>query len=181
MFRFFCFTFLFFRISASEIDFFHEEDPCLYQHVNVITGQLNLHFQDAKIESEVPLCLSRGYSSLGGLEKNKTNFDLKLKELRGGFLIQGGWNFFSYTNLLVYQSKTGVVKAYVAEPDTCMINYEFSKELGKKQYLLKPNIKMRRCFGNISARNNISNNELQLNSDEGVAILQLPDGTKELI
>lgn len=158
--------------------FNQHEDPCLYHHVNVLSGTLNLNFIDATISGEVPIVIRRNYSSQGGLERTKVGFDLLLKELRGGYMIQGGWDFFSYTNLLVYQSANGAVRAYLAEPCGGMLNYEVHETISRNEFVLKPISNQGKCFGVISAATNIINYRMSLDVDKGIAILQLPDGGK---
>jgi hypothetical protein len=47
--------------------FSQEEDPSLFHHVSVITGNLNLSFQDTVIQGAKPLPVMRTYSSAGAL------------------------------------------------------------------------------------------------------------------
>src|SRR5437899_2365882 len=62
--------------ASADIFFSEEEDPSLCNHVNIISGHLNLSFQDALIPSASPFTLSRAYSSSGALERNKDDTDL---------------------------------------------------------------------------------------------------------
>ena len=100
----FTILFLFFGIFSAlhaEWDqlFSDEEDPSLYHHVNVITGNLNLCIEDGVIQGAKTLPLFRTYSSAGALESPDVNMDLKLE--RNSWIVQGGWNFLPHTNLWI--------------------------------------------------------------------------------
>lgn len=178
-FIFLCFSFVHSLLLALSDEFIlNDENPCLFHHVNVITGHLNCHFLDIRVEGEVPITIARGYSSSGGLEKDKNDFDLRLKELRGGFLIQGGWNLFSHTNLLLYHSKNGSIKAYLAEPQSGLITYDLKDEVSEDEVVLIPNVRGGQCSGTISARGALENYRLRINHAEGMAELLIPDGGK---
>ncbi len=114
----FLFFILFFPLFLqASSDLFEDENPSLFHHVNVITGDLNLHMEDAEVVGAKPLSILRSYSSSGSLERTSDHSDLKLKNLRGGFLIQGGWSFFPHANLLIrpgYHRKH--FEAYVSDP-----------------------------------------------------------------
>src|SRR5690242_14879206 len=89
-----------------------DKDPSVYNHVDVISGNLNLAFQDGISKGGISLPIIRAYTSAGALEKDKeSNFDLYLKSLRGDWIIQGGWNFFSHADLLI--NKNGFHKDYL--------------------------------------------------------------------
>ncbi|MBI3237155.1 MAG: hypothetical protein HYZ48_05610, partial [Chlamydiales bacterium] len=79
-------------LQSSWEELFQEEDPTSFHHVNVITGHLNLSFQDTVVESAIPLSITRTYSSTGALEREAGNHDLLLKKIRKGWSIQGGWD-----------------------------------------------------------------------------------------
>jgi len=49
--------------------FSDEEDLCLFEHVNVISGHLNFCVEDAQIRSPAPLSIMRTYTSAGALER----------------------------------------------------------------------------------------------------------------
>ena len=176
----FLFLFLlpFFLYSDSSHYFFSSDDPTHFHHVNILTGQLNCQFTDGKVDGIVSIPITRGYTSYGGYEKNRLGVDLKLKELRGGFLIQGGWNFFSHTNMLLYRSKNGVIKAYITEPNQGMLVYDQIEEDGIDEIVLKPHPKSSPCYGKVSYRSQSQNHRLKLNRSEGIATLYLANGGK---
>jgi|GEM_PF-3620456 len=69
--------------------FSENEDPTIFHHVNVITGNLNISFQDALIQGARPIPISRTYSSSGALERTPSNFDRIWESIRSGWIIQG--------------------------------------------------------------------------------------------
>lgn len=79
--------------------FSDDEDPTLYHHVNVITGNLNLCMEDGVIQGAKPLPIFRTYSSAGALESRAVNVDLQFE--RQSWLFQGGWNFLPHANLWI--------------------------------------------------------------------------------
>jgi RHS repeat-associated protein len=155
--------------------FSDEEDPALFHHVSVITGNLNLCLQDTMIEGARPLPLYRTYSSSGALEPADLNKDLKIA--RGPWLIQGGWNFLPHTNLWINISVSRKnFKIYLSEPSGNLIPYIFVKKEGDYDYVYKPAKDFGQCSGALSARTNISNYVLKLDAKRGQAVLHLPDG-----
>ena len=64
------------------------EDPTIFHHVNVITGNLNLSFNDTMKSSGINIPLFRTYSSAGALERTKENTDLLLKGYKRGCSFQ---------------------------------------------------------------------------------------------
>ncbi|NGX47348.1 MAG: tRNA3(Ser)-specific nuclease WapA [Chlamydiae bacterium] len=159
--------------------FFEEEDPMHYYHVNVITGHLNLNFQDAELKSPISFTIGRNYSSTGALERTPDDLDLKLKNKRNSeWMFQGGWSFLPYTNLLVEydpDSKTRL-KAYLCEKNSSnLIAYSYFKTKKKYRYL-RPNSKNTKASGNLSSRKKPQHNILKLSNK--LAILLLPDGSE---
>ena len=92
-----------------------EEDPTLFNHVNVISGNLNLSMEDAVVQGVTSFPIMRTYSSSGALEKTKQKFDIFLKKLHGDSFIQGGWNLFPDLYLFMETSKKNIKEVYVAE------------------------------------------------------------------
>ena len=96
------FLLLFRGVSADWDQLFQEdEDPVFYQHVNVISWQINLCFEDTVLQGPHPISLRRTYSSSGALERSRYSPDLTRKIIRG-WLVQGGWSLFPHANLLVH-------------------------------------------------------------------------------
>lgn len=177
----FLFFFLFFSICAhAEWDhlFSEDDDPSLFHHVSVITGNLNLCLQDGVIQGAKPLPLFRTYSSAGALER-KWKIDLPLREKRG-LLIQGGWSFFPHANLLIeIDWKLSKMRAFLPERSGNFIEYAHPRKVedGKRgERVLTPRLSAGQCAGNLSARTNPKNNLLNISIKRGFATLYLPDG-----
>lgn len=161
--------------------FSENEDPTIFHHVNVITGNLDISFQDAVIQGAEPIPIQRTYSSSGALERTSKNFDLFLRAIRGGWLVQGGWNLLPHTNLLIethYDRKE--YKVYLPEPNGSMIPYSYSHTSSKHTIFLKPMSSISKASGKLSSRTNSQNNLLEIDLKAGVATLFLPDGGKRI-
>lgn len=155
--------------------FSDDEDPSVFHHVNVITGNLNLCLQDTVIEGAKQLPIFRTYSSAGALEPRYLNE--KLKEERGGWLIQGGWNFFPHADLLIDTCRMREdFEIYLAEPSGNLACYVFDFKEGDHVYVYKPKKGSGSCSGVLSAKTNLKNYVLKLNAKRGEAILYVPDG-----
>ncbi|MCI0381719.1 MAG: hypothetical protein L0207_01515 [Chlamydiae bacterium] len=173
--------FLFFLPLIAKADwdqlFSEKEDLTLFHHVNVITGNLNLFLQDAMVEGPRPLSITRTYTSAGALERSENQLDLKLKSFRGGWLIQGGWNFFAHANLLIEPSmKKKYYTAYLSEKNGALIRYTYSHKVEKYIIALKPEYKSSQLNGTIGAKTNLENNLLHIDLKKGKATLFLPNG-----
>ena len=157
--------------------FSDNEDPSLFHHVNVISGNLNLSFQDTVVQGAKSLSVMRTYTSAGALERSSANLDLFSKRLRGGWLIQGGWNFFPHTNLLLeIARRKELYNVYLPERGGNLIHYTYSHHDGKHIVYFKPEPKNNHSAGSLSARTNIENYSLRFNFKSGEAVLFLPDG-----
>lgn len=155
-----------------------EENPIIFHHVNVITGDLNLVVEEARVEGAVPLTIQRTYTSAGALERDKHDHDLYLKDLHHGFLIQGGWSLFSHAYMLFVPAQPGhSTLAYVADRFGAVTTYEYCGCEGES-LLLKPKTSSAKTFGKISGKSNRALNLLKVNSSSGDAILTLSDGTR---
>ena len=165
--------------ADSNQSFSEHEDPTIFHHVNVITGNLNISFQDALIQGAQPILIPRTYSSSGALERTSNNFDFILRAIRGGWLVQGGWNLLPHTNLLIEVShERKEFKVYLSEPTGSLIPYSYShKQSGKKHTIfLKPTRNISQSSGKLSSRTNPQNNLIELDLEAGIATLFLPDG-----
>lgn len=167
--------------ADSNQTFSENEDPTIFHHVNVITGNLNISFEDALIQGAQPIPIPRTYSSAGALERAPKNFDLILRAIRGGWVVQGGWNLLPHTNLLIETSHDRKeFKAYLPEPSGNMIPYAYSHKNSKHTIFLKPTNSVSQSSGKLSSRTNSQNNLLQIDLKEGVATLSLPDGGQRI-
>jgi len=179
--------------ADDELLFSESEDPAVFHQVNVITGNLNLSFQDTIVQGAQPIPLTRTYSSGGALERSPNlqqiglalyniETDLILQRLRDGWMVQGGWNVLPHTNLLVElsnplkKSKRKKYKAYLAEPGGTLITYTYSKKEGKHIVFVRPSQKMSQTSGRLSVRTNPQNNLFRLDLKGGEAYLFLPNG-----
>src|SRR5882672_5854073 len=124
--------------------FSDDEDPSLFHHVNVITGNLNLCLEDGVIEGAKPLPIFRTYSSAGALELPELNTELKIE--RGGWVVQGGWNFFPHANLWIdLRIKLKNFKIYLAEPSGNLIPYLYSHKKSEHIFVFKPKKDFGQC------------------------------------
>lgn len=154
-----------------------DEDPTLFHHVNVITGNLNLSIEEGMIAGAIPLPIVRTYSSAGALERTRHNFDLHLKELQNGWHIQGGWNYFPHANLLIEPGRDKeYFKAYIPEKGGNVIQYVYNRTSEKNKKILYLTPEKGSSAGHFSARTDPQNNVLILNVETGNAYLKLPDG-----
>lgn len=178
---FFLLIFPFLVFSDSNQTFSENDDPTIFHHVNVITGNLTISFQDAVVQGAQSIPIPRTYSSAGALERAPKNFDLILAPIRGGWVVQGGWNLLPHTNLFIethYDRKE--FKVYLPEPSGNMIPYAYSHKSSKHTIFLKPTNSVSQASGKISSRTNSQNNLLKINLKTGVATLFLPDGGQRI-
>ena len=167
--------------ADSNQSFSENEDSTIFHHVNVITGNLNISFQDAVVQGAQPIPITRTYSSAGALERTSKNLDLILRGIRGGWFVQGGWNLLPHANLLIETSyDTKEFKAYLPEPSGNMIPYAYSHQSSKHTIFLKPTSSASQASGKLSSRTNSQNNLLQIDLKLGIATLCLPDGGQRI-
>jgi RHS repeat-associated protein len=182
-FLFFCFALSSVLHSQENDPFSEDEDLCVFEQVNVITGHLNFCRQDAEVRSASPLRITRSYTSSGALERTLENTDLHLRSIRGGCLIQGGWSLFPHADLLISpcHKRHGHHKAahaYLAEPNGQMVVYDFEQEGDHGAYILKPRKNKSSLLNRLSGKDNPGNNRLVIHQTHGKATLYLPDGGK---
>ncbi len=157
------------------------EDPTVFHHVNVITGNLNISFKDAVIQGAQPIYIQRTYSSTGALERTPNNLDIILKLMRGGWIVQGGWNLLPHTVLLIeVQYDRKKFKVYLPEPNGNIIPYVYSHKGSKHTIFLKPKTNAAQVSGKLSRRTNPQYNLLKIDLKEGLATLLLPDGGQRI-
>ncbi len=120
----FLFLFPWILFASRDSVFDGSEDPSFFQHVHVISGQLNLSLQDAVVKGVASFPLTRTY--LGDLEQNT---DVELKDLRGGWLVEGGWHMLPHTSLLMVRGDTiRKSKIYLPEESGTIRTYFFAQE-----------------------------------------------------
>jgi YD repeat-containing protein len=159
--------------------FSEEEDHCLFHHVNVLSGHLNLCVEDVLIKGPKPFSVFRTYSSAGALESRELN--QVLKERADGWVVQGGWLFFPHTQLFIEVAKEPrKFKIYLHEPAGALVCYAFVKKKGNDIFVFKPDPSFGSASGLISGRTNTDNNILELNAKSGEALVLLPNGGTRL-
>lgn len=159
-----------------------DEDLSLFHHVNVISGNLNLSFQDGVIKGAKNFPINRSYTSAGAFERSECKYKLDLRKIRGDSVMQGGWSWFPHLNLYVeppssdekYNRETKY-KVYIPEKNGNLLCYVFSHQ-ENNQHIFKPEFKGGQCTGTLSARRNSTHNVLKFNIRQQKATLYLPDG-----
>lgn len=159
---------------------FPSENPSLVHHVSVISGQLNLSWQDMKVEGAVPLTLTRSYTSGGALGKDT---DIFVQNIRTGWMPLGGWDVLSYTNLMVETILPHVHKfrIYVSERNGTNLLYGYRGRKGASKWssIFKPCRQTPRLSGHLSAKTQPQNNCLIFDLKGQYQILMTPDGGKK--
>lgn len=159
-----------------------EEDLSLFHHVDVISGNLNLCFQDGIIKGAKNFPIIRSYTSAGAFERSECKYKLDLRKIRGHSVMQGGWSWFPYLNLYVEppssdqkHNRETKYKVYIPEKNGTLLCYVFS-HLENHHHVFKPEFKGGQCTGMLSARKNPAHNVLKFNIRQQKATLYLPDG-----
>nr|NGX47365.1 hypothetical protein [Chlamydiota bacterium] len=173
LFFFFFFSYL---IGSTPDSFLEDEDPTVFHNVNVITGQLNLSFQDTVIKGPSPFPIYRTYTSGNAIEPKP---DLKIQGYRGGWVFGGGWNLLPHIYILHrYDPNTaGFIpsKLYISEKSGNLVQYGIKKcQKSKRLYLPMNSF---RTSGDLSPRNDTSKNRLEIDEKKYKAILYRPDGS----
>lgn len=93
-------------------------DPCTVQHVNVITGNLQLFSEDLSVNGAVPLRLTRSYSSSGATERGDKKV-AKLTKLNLIWQLEGGWNILPHLQMIVDPGANlhANLRVYLREPN----------------------------------------------------------------
>lgn len=174
--------FLFLLLTSlirAELDSDDDENPALFHHVNVITGDLNVILEDTVVQGAKTLPIIRTYSSAGALERDKDDTDLYLRNVKKGFIIQGGWSYFPHTHMLIrpgFRKESYV--AYIADKSGAITTYEVSEKEGKHGVILKAKPSSSKTYGKISGKDSKDKSYLRLHETKGEATLYLPDGSQ---
>ncbi len=156
------------------------EDPSLFHHVHVITGNLNVSFNDTMKSSGMNIPLFRTYSSSGALERKSTGLDLLLKVYRRGWGFEGGWSLMPHISLFFEISQNlRETKVCLSEPGGNAVLYRFSHKEDRYMYF-KANCQGGQLHGEISGANNTQNNFLRFDFKKKEIILFLPNGGKRI-
>ncbi len=163
--------------SLQDDPFADDEDPTLFHHVSVLSGHLQLCFNDGAVHGAKEIPLVRTYTSAGSLERTPQNHDLMLKALRSGWLVQGGWNLFPHANLLITSTlKLKQMEAHLPEKSGSVATYVYDSFSKGRYVKLKPKQRGNQCSGALTARTNSKNNVLEIDLKTYDATLYLPDG-----
>jgi RHS repeat-associated protein len=168
-------------LSNWEELFNDDSDPSLVNHVNVISGNLQIFSEDAIVSGAVPIHLTRSYSSIGANERaEKKEYSTKKYDLI--WKMEGGWNFLPHLQMLVDPRANGGkgLVVYAKEPSGEMLTYKVVHQKELFDLTLKPEKRSGPSFGAISGRLNPNNNILNINYKEGSAILHLANGGKRI-
>ncbi|NGX60294.1 MAG: putative deoxyribonuclease RhsC [Chlamydiae bacterium] len=79
--------------------FFEDADPALFHHVNVVTGDLNLTYEDVSIGGVVPYTVPRTYSSSGFSPYYDEVSERKKELTESPWIFRGGWTLLAHGNL----------------------------------------------------------------------------------
>jgi RHS repeat-associated protein len=162
--------------------FFNEnDDPAMVHHVNVISGHLNLAFQDVTAQGAVSIPLRRTYSSVGAHHCAGSNYGAYFSQQ--GWGISVGWKLMPHTHLSIFPHLNKKWhKISITEPGGNEISYEYihRQEGSKHRLFFKPKGFIVQAAGRLSARTNPYNNLLDFDQEAGVAVLYLPDGGERI-
>ncbi len=178
---FFCiFVFPALLFGAWDELFRGDGDPALAHHVNVISGNLQLFFEDQVIQGAVPIHITRTYSSAGHNEVPQRK-KIDLRSLQTIWQPEGGWSFFPHLQMLVDPRRFGYehTQVHLKEPSGSMITYQFVNQEGDIT-IMRPEGKRGQSVGVISGRLNPSNHRIHLNYKKGEATVYLADGGKRI-
>lgn len=175
-FLFFFLLFPFLLGASSDLILSDNEDLSLSHHVNVISGHLNLSFQDTIIEGAVTLPILRTYNSSGAFERSSKPPDGYLLYLLHHFVMREGWSWMAHTTLIAQGSKPEKTEILLPEKNGGMITYVYAGRQ-EEDLIYKPDLKGGQYSGVLSARNNPQNNILRVHRKFKNATLQLPDGS----
>lgn len=157
-------------LQGGNEDFFsNDENPTLFHHVNVITGHLNISFQDGTVEGAQQLPLMRGYASSGALTPAPKKVSRAL---------EGGWNLFPQIQLYLEGNDciAKSIRASLIDQNGCPITYIYKKNKTTRTYLLKSNMKPHPSYGKLNAKFDSKNNLIEFNHRKQICTVLLPDG-----
>lgn len=154
-----------------------EEDPTLVEHVNVITGQLNLSVTDFTLQGPEPLSLTRSYSSSGALERDRYNWDLSQKKIKRGWSFDGGWKLLPHMHFYFIVPRINIegIRVFLPEKTGRLITYTYLRN-EKNLLILESKDGPLQGYGKLSGKTNPRNNRLELDPDSGEATVYFPDG-----
>ncbi len=160
-----------------------DDDPTIFNNVNVITGSLSVTFHDEVVNGAVPIFLVRSYSSSGALEKEKNNYDLLLNAIHKGWNISGGWSFFPHKSLLIEEdNEIEKYQVYVYEKSGVYLSFKFKKFENERQLIaiFQSVDSGHISYGNLGGDTNPKNYKLKIDLKNSIAVLTLPDRTQRV-
>lgn len=159
-----------FLLCSNATTCFEDEDPALFHHVNVITGHLNLCFQDVEVEGGLPLSITRTYSSSGAFDAT----------ILSDPIFDKGWTIFPHLRMELYGNTHGpfddTLKIYLLEKGGAPVKY-VSKKVTKHHNYLYPVSFSKKGSGSLSSRKNPEKNYIEIDIKEKAAILYASDGS----
>jgi RHS repeat-associated protein len=142
-------------------------DPAMNHHVNVISGRIQLTFEDHLVQGAVPLSLNRTY----------TNHHVVIsKSPKWG--IKGGWSLFSHTHIYVMRIKS-CYHAWIVESSGRRVAY-ITERIDADNVFMKPNGYDKQNAHIRSSRNDLNKNRLTFDRNNKTATLHLADGGKRI-
>jgi RHS repeat-associated protein len=176
-FWFFLFPTLLFAQSDSL--FLGGSDPLIVEDVNVITGHLNLHFEDERVLGPVSISINRTYCS-GGADVCEEMAN-ELRKASRTLFFESGWSLEPHLQMLVdprngYNDYLGLIDVYLAERSGGLVSYRVTEKQGKDILVFKPRISGGQGFGEISGLTNPKNHRIELNFKKGKALVYLANG-----
>lgn len=160
-----------FGAYATEEELFpDEENFCHFQHVNVISGHLELGMHDIEVAGPVPLSIDRSYSSWGALENRSFNIEKYMKGHGTATPVQEGWGLLKKLDLVVFRDSC---RAYVYQDGWGWVCYDLV-DSKKRRWIFKPANMGPPCYGHSSGRSNLQNSRLEMQRHK--IVLYLPNG-----
>lgn len=153
--------------SNAEGSFDTSNDPAINHHVNVISGKLQLSFQDHVVQGAVPIALERSYTTYEVTEE---------KHQRWNF--SEGWSFFSHTHLYVSADYSNLT-ATIIEPSGGKVTYKETKKT-RKEIFMQSDVNTNGNAHVQSYRENVDNNLLHFDRKHKTATLHLANGGKRI-
>jgi hypothetical protein len=139
------------------------DDSVMNHHVNVITGKMQLSFQDHLVHGAVPLALQRSY----------TNYEVT-KNTYPRWSFTQGWSFLSHTHLYINRNGNNY-EAEIIESSGGLLTYVV-ESFPKGSVIMKPKVHENQNSDAKSYRANENNSRLILDRENEVARLELASG-----
>jgi RHS repeat-associated protein len=156
----------------------------VYRYVNVISGQLNLNFEDAKVQAGKPLYIRRNYTSSGALERARDGAEEFFGNAGGSDFIGKGWSLFPQLHLFITTKNSWRghewTEILAKEPNGTLVRYKYKGKEKKHILSFEATGDYPVIDGQFTAKNKPSNNRLILNFKTGRATIFLPSGGKRI-